>query len=186
MEGPHSEHCVAERLHQISLAPRSLIALDPPRSGCYLVLLPSPHSLPPTDSGPLAGSGLSTWLLPLSTACLWLFSSDQQQSLRQSPCAPARGPGPGQSPRARPAERAGRQAPAGAQHQEGLPLAQDGPHQLPGAGVTPPGPQRTSVQAWTTKKILARAGKHRSPECLPSRSGRWASAVCPVLWPGAG
>ncbi|XP_045348566.1 probable leucine--tRNA ligase, mitochondrial isoform X6 [Leopardus geoffroyi] len=61
---------------------------------------------------------------------------DQQQSLRQNPRAPASLEGPGQSPRTRPPKRAGCQALAGAKHQESVPLPQNGPHQLPGAGLT--------------------------------------------------
>ncbi|XP_040301031.1 leucine--tRNA ligase, mitochondrial isoform X2 [Herpailurus yagouaroundi] len=61
---------------------------------------------------------------------------DQQQSLRQNPRAPASLAGPGQSPRTRPPKRAGCQALAGAKHQESVPLPQNGPHQLPGAGLT--------------------------------------------------
>uniref|UniRef100_A0ABI8AKB7 leucine--tRNA ligase n=1 Tax=Felis catus TaxID=9685 RepID=A0ABI8AKB7_FELCA len=61
---------------------------------------------------------------------------DQQQSLRHNPRAPASLAGPGQSPRTRPPKRAGCQALAGAKHQESVPLPQNGPHQLPGAGLT--------------------------------------------------
>ncbi|XP_019272078.2 leucine--tRNA ligase, mitochondrial isoform X7 [Panthera pardus] len=61
---------------------------------------------------------------------------DQQQSLRHNPRAPASLAGPGQSPRTRPPKRAGCQALAGAKHQENVPLPQNGPHQLPGAGLT--------------------------------------------------
>lgn len=184
MEGTHSEHGCRKATSNFSRCSLSHCTWS---SKKWVLLCPSFPTRPSPDrQQPLQEVALGTWLLPLSTACLRLLSSDQQQSLWPSPCAPARGPGPGQSPRARSAERVGRQAPAGAQHQEGLPLAQDGPYQLPGAGVTPPGPRGTSVQAWTTKKMLARVGKDRSLQCLPPRSDRLASAVCPVVWPGAG
>lgn len=138
-----------------------------------LPLPPQNPSLPPPD-----GRGRSALVgLPATLGTrLWLFSSDQQQSLRQDPCAPARRPGPGQSPRACSPERAGHPAAAGAKHREGLPVPQDRPHQLPGAGLSTGGcgrrkglPSRLGTKG--EKMLVQGQGKDRRLGCSPLRPG---------------
>ena len=119
--------------------------------------------------------------LRLSSWVVSLFAfSDQQQSLRQSPRAPACRPGPGQSPRTGSPERAGCQTLTGAKHQEGLPLSAHRPHQLPGAGVT-------AGRCGPSSRSGAPArGKAQCLECLPLHSDGLASAsagcLCSVIW----